>query len=91
MVLSVAAALMLTFVSLKEAPQPQWQGFVKVRGLQVTLCASGCNHVRQPQEGTAVAGIRQVKGLLVSLFTSGCLFVHTSAFPCTRVESADLW
>ena len=33
--LSVATALLLLFVSLKQAPQPEWQGFVKVRGLQV--------------------------------------------------------
>lgn len=36
LVLIVASVLALLFISLKQAPQPEWQGFVGVRGLQVS-------------------------------------------------------
>lgn len=34
-VLMAASLFALTFFSLKQSPQPHWQGFVTVRGLQV--------------------------------------------------------
>ena len=53
--LSVATALLVLFVSLKQAPQPEWQGFVSVRGLQVWTSAQVPRTARSSVQGMRVA------------------------------------
>ena len=52
LVFCAATALVLAFVSLKQAPQPEWQGFVKVRGLQVCTIAEPGSRTLLSQDAT---------------------------------------